>query len=383
MTDEAIPVPMLDLTAQYRAIRDEVLPRLAEVLETQLVCQGPACGQLEAQMAAYCGVPHAVAVSSGTDALLAGMMARDYEPGDEVITTPFSFFATAGTIWRRGLTPVFADIDPDTFNLDPAAAAAAITPRTRAVMPVHLFGQMADMGRFADLTRRHNLDLIEDAAQAVGSTYRGEHPGVRSTFAALSFYPTKNLGGAGDGGMVLTPDPELADRVARLRNHGTRATYLHERVGGNFRLATLNAAYLLVKLRHLDRYLAARRAHAARYDHAFADLDGLTPPRVCGHACHAWNQYVVRTPDRDALKQHLDRHNIGNAIYYPLCLHEQPCFASLGLRRGMFPHAERAATEVLALPIFPEMTESQANRVIAAVRNRGRVSSAPLYKHVG
>ena len=368
MTETHPPVPMLDLPAQYHAIRDEVLPCLAEVLETQLVCQGPACGQLEAKVAAYCNVANAVAVSSGTDALLVAMMARDYEPGDEVITTPFSFFATAGTIWRRGLKPVFADIDPRTFNLDPDAAAAAVTPRTRAVMPVHLFGQTAHLDRFVDLAHRHSLDVIEDAAQAIGSTFRGEHVGFRTTCAALSFYPTKNLGGAGDGGMVLTNDDELADRVRRLRNHGAKASYLHERVGGNFRMATLNAAYLSVKLRYLDRYIAARRSHAARHDEALADLPDLGTPHVADHCFHTYNQYVVRTPRRDALKKHLDRHGIGNAIYYPLCLHEQPCFASLGYSCGAFPHAERAAAEVLALPVFPEMTGEQADRVIDAVR---------------
>ncbi len=368
MSDTDIAVPMLDLTAQYRAIRDEVLPCLAEVLETQLVCQGPACDEFEGRVAAYCGVRHAMAVSSGTDALLVAMMARDYAEGGEVVTSPFSFFATAGAVWRRGLRPVFADIEPGTFNLDPDAAAAAITPRTVAVMPVHLFGQTAEMDAFTALASRHGVDLIEDAAQAIGSRYRGRHVGHGSTCAALSFYPTKNLGGAGDGGMVLTGDDELAARVRRLRNHGARASYLHERVGGNFRMASVNAAYLSVKLRYLDRWNAARRGHAARYDGAFADLDGVTTPMVEPGRGHTYNQYVIRTPRRDALRAHLVEHGVGCAVYYPLCLHEQPCFASLGYARGAFPEAERAAAEVLALPVYPELSGDQAERVIDVVR---------------
>ncbi|MEM8737847.1 MAG: DegT/DnrJ/EryC1/StrS family aminotransferase [Planctomycetota bacterium] len=375
MTTTSSPVtsvPLLDLRAQYAALRDDILPRVTEVLDSQAVCNGPACQTLEQEVADYAQVAHAVACSSGTDALILALMGLNIGCGDEVITSPFTFFATAGSLWRQGIKPVFADIDPDTFNLDPAKLEDKITPQTKAIMPVHLFGQMADMDGIEAVARAHDLVVIEDAAQAIGATYRGDPAGKRSAATALSFYPTKNLGGAGDGGMVLTPDSELADRMRMFRNHGAQAgeggRYFHEEVGGNFRMDTLNAAYLSVKLRHLDTWHDARRHNAARYDELLADLPKLQTPVIASGCSSIYNQYVVRTPQRDALMAHLRAHQIGCGIYYPLSLHEQQCFAPLGYRQGDFPHSERAADEVLALPIYPELEEPQLRYVADTIR---------------
>ena len=373
-------VPMLDLRAQYSALRDEILPAIAGVLDGQAVCNGPACQQLEREVADYCRVDHAVAVSSGTDALLVALMALGIGCGDEVITSPFTFFATAGSLVRLGVKPVFADIDPRTFNLAPGPRNIQdkITDRTRAIMPVHLFGQMADMDPIEAIARKHGLHVIEDAAQAIGATYKGRRAGERSAATALSFYPTKNLGGCGDAGMVLTSDAELADRMRIFRNHGADPVdrYLHHEVGGNFRMDSVNAAYLSVKLRHLDAWHEARRDHACLYDDLLGDLlgdlpgEGLRTP-VIGEGCESiYNQYVVRISGgrRDALQLHLQARGVSTAVYYPLSLHEQPCFASLGYRRGDFPESERAATEVLALPVSPELTEAQQVHVVNAIR---------------
>ncbi|MEM9883109.1 MAG: DegT/DnrJ/EryC1/StrS family aminotransferase [Planctomycetota bacterium] len=368
----AAAVPLLDLRAQYAALRDEVLPKIAEVLEGQAVCNGPACAELEQQVADYCRVDHAVSCSSGTDALLLALMGLKIGCGDEVVTSPFTFFATAGSLYRQGVRPVFCDIDPDTFNLDPRKVEDKITERTRAVMPVHLFGQMADMDTVEAVAKRHGLHVIEDAAQAIGATYRGDRAGQRSVATALSFYPTKNLGGAGDGGMVLTPDAGLAGRMRLLRNHGAgtgEARYHHLEVGGNFRMDSFNAAYLSVKLKRLDAWHDARRANAAYYDERFAGLEELQTPVIAEGCGSIYNQYVVRTPRRDDLLAHLREKNIGCAVYYPLSLHEQPCFASLGYRRGDFPESERAAEEVLALPVYPELGAAQRAYVAEAVRS--------------
>lgn len=368
--DPQTRVPMYDLRAQFASIRDEVLPRVAEVLDRQELCQGPACVELENQIAAYCGIDHAVAVSSGTDALLVSLMGLDIGCGDEVITTPFTFFAVAGALWRLGIRPVFADIDPHTFNLAPRSVEAKLTERTKAIMPVHLFGQLADMRAFRDITERHNLLLIEDAAQAIGARRDGEGVGHHAHATALSFYPTKNLGGAGDAGMALTPDAELATRLRQLRNHGSDPDekYLHHEVGGNFRMDSVNAAVLSAKLRHLDTWQSTRQQHAALYDELLGNLPGLQTPAIAPGCESIYNQYVIRTPRRDALKKHLDANGIGCAVYYPMCLHEQPCFASLDHQRGDLPESERAADEVLALPIYPELSEAQVRLVAETVR---------------
>ncbi|MEM7626640.1 MAG: DegT/DnrJ/EryC1/StrS family aminotransferase [Planctomycetota bacterium] len=375
----ATTVPMMDLRLQYEPLREEILREVAAVLDSQQVCDGPACRKLEAQIVEYCRVPHAVAVSSGTDAITVTLMAMDLGCGDEVITSPFTFFATAGSMWRRGVRPVFADINPQTFNLDPRKIEEKITENTRAIMPVHLFGQMADMDAIRAIADAHGLKVIEDAAQAIGSAAHGVGPGQRSAAAILSFYPTKNLGGAGDGGMVLTPDAELAERVRTFRNHGALADdhpqkvalggrYRHEEVGGNFRMDSVNAAYLSVKLPHLERWHEARRRNAALYNELLAGIDDLQTPVIADGNVSIYNQYVVRTPRRDALMEHLREQQVGCAVYYPLSLHEQPCFECLSYHRGDFPESERAADEVLALPIFPELTEEQVRHVADAVR---------------
>lgn len=370
--DQKMRVPMLDLRAQFASIRDEVLPRVAEVLDGQELCHGPACVRLENEIAAYCGIDHAVAMSSGTDALLGSLMGLDIGRGDEVITSPFTFFATAGALWRLGIRPLFADIDPapGTFNLDPGEVEKKITPRTRAIMPVHLFGQMAEMNAFREIAERHGLLLIEDAAQALGARRDGAGVGHHAHAVALSFYPTKTLGGAGDGGMVLTTDAELAARLRRLRNHGADPDrrYLHHEVGGNFRMDSVNAAVLSAKLPHFEAWQSARQSRAALYDELLAGLPGLQTPVIAPGSESIYNQYVIRTPRRDELKTYLDTNGIGCAVYYPLGLHEQPCFASLGHRRGDFPESERAADEVLALPIYPELSEKQIRLVARTVR---------------
>ncbi len=308
-----------------------------------------------------------VSCSSGTDALLLALMALGYQCGDEVITSPFTFFATAGSLWRLGLKPVFCDIDPRTFNLDPQKIESAITSQTKAIMPVHLFGQSADLDAIRDIAERHDLDVIEDAAQAIGATFENQHVGHATKAAALSFYPTKNLGGAGDGGMVLTDDAELAAKMRLLRNHGARDRYYHDEVGANFRMDSVNAAYLSVKLSKLESYHAARRENASIYDDRLSKVDGVTTPWIDPRCRSVYNQYVIRSERRDALQKYLADHGIGTAIYYPLSLHEQPCFKPLGHHRGDFPESESAADEVLALPIFPELTSQQVHRVADAI----------------
>ena len=329
------------------------------VLESQLVINGPAVKELEKLIAGYCGCVAAVGVSSGTDALLCSLMALEVGPGDEVITTPYTFFSTGGSIWRTGARPVFVDIEPDTFNIDASKIEAAITQKTKAIIPVHLFGQMAEMDPIMEISENHNLHVIEDAAQAIGATYHGRIAGSIGTVGCFSFYPTKNLGGMGDGGMIVTLDAELAERLALLRNHGSEQRYYHKWVGGNFRLDTLQAAGLIVKLRHLDDWSAKRRANAARYNELFAGLDGVVTPIVRNYNVSIFNQYVIRVPRRDELKAYLGKEGIGTKIYYPLSLHEQECFKPLGYKRGDFPESERAAAETLALPIYAELTDEQ------------------------
>ncbi len=361
-------VPLLDLKAQYATIKDEMAPALQSVMDSQYFINGPEVKELEKAVAEYSDCAAAVGVASGTDALLASLMTLGVGAGDEVITTPYTFFATAGSIWRTGAKPVFVDIEPDTFNIDPAKIEAAVTEKTRAIMPVHLFGQVAEMDPIMEIAAKHNLYVIEDAAQSIGSTYRGRKAGAIGTVGCFSFFPSKNLGGLGDGGMIVTQDAELADRLMQCRNHGSKPKYYHKWVGGNFRLDTLQAAGLIVKLRHLDDWSAARRANAAKYDELFADFEPVTTPVIRDYNVTIYNQYVIRVPKRDELRAFLKEQGVGCEVYYPLSLHEQECFAELGYKRGDFPESEQAAAETLALPVYPELTDEQIQFVAGKVR---------------
>jgi dTDP-4-amino-4,6-dideoxygalactose transaminase len=365
-------VPLLDLKAQFAPIRDEVLATVMRVCDEQRFIMGPEVEGLEREIASLTGAKHAVGVSSGTDALLIALMALGIGPGDEVVTTTYSFFATAGSIVRVGARPVLVDIDPATFNIDCDAVRRAITARTRAIMPVHLYGQCVDMDALAAIAAEAGVPVIEDAAQAIGATFRGRGAGAIGTMGCFSFFPSKNLGAFGDGGLVTTSDEALAATLRLLRNHGAEQQYYHRVVGGNFRLDALQAAVLRVKAPHLAGWTAARRRNAARYRALFAEagLDGrVRLPIEAPNRTHIYNQFVVRVPDRDRVKAALDAAGVGNAIYYPVPFHEQECFASLGYRRGDFPHAEAAARETLALPIYGELTAEQQAFVVSAVKD--------------
>src|SRR5437899_6724009 len=369
-------VPLLDLVAQYRGIKDELLPAVQAVIESQQFIMGPAVAQLEVEIARLSRARHGIGCASGTDALLLPLKALALAPGDEVITTAFSFFATGGTIHNSGGTPVFVDIDPETFNISPAAAEAALTSRTRALLPVHLFGQMAVLERLLPLAERRGLPVIEDAAQAIGARRRiaGEWrmAGELGWVTGYSFFPSKNLGGWGDGGMMVTSDDALADRLRKLRLHGGAKQYYHDEVGTNSRLDTLQAAVLLAKLPHLAAWSARPRAHADYYTRAFAVTPGgrgaLRPPPVDPANAHIYHQYTVRAERRDELQAHLKAQGIGSAIYYPLPLHLQPCFTHLGYQAGQFPESERASREALSLPVYPELTRAQLDCVIETIR---------------
>ena len=366
----AIEVPLLDLTAQWAAIREETLAAITRVCDSQRFVMGEEVEAFEREIAASLGVAHAIGVSSGTDALLVALMALRIGPGDEVITSTYSFFATAGTIARVGARPVLVDIDPVSFNLDPRAVAAAITPRTKAIMPVHLYGQCADMDSIGQIAARAAVPIIEDAAQAIGSLYRGREAGSFGLGAGFSFFPSKNLGAFGDAGLVTSNDAEFAARVRLLRNHGAERQYFHRVVGGNFRLDALQAAVLRVKAPHLDGWTTRRRANADRYRVLFreAGLDGRVRLPVEMDGCrHIYNQFIVRVPERDRVKAALASRRIGTAIYYPVPFHLQECFADLGYASGAFPHAEAAAHETLALPIYPELSEAQQAAVVSAM----------------
>jgi dTDP-4-amino-4,6-dideoxygalactose transaminase len=367
-----VNVPLLDLVAQYRTIKDEVLPALQEVIESQQFIMGPAIAGLEAEVARLSHAAHGIGCASGTDALLLPLKALALEPGDEVITTAFTFFATAGTIHNTGGRPVFVDIDPATFNIDPAAVAAAIGPRTRAIMPVHLYGQMAAMERLLPIAAPRSLPVIEDACQAIGARRRIDgqwrHAGELGWVGGFSFFPSKNLGAWGDGGMMVTNDAATAERLRRLRLHGGAKQYHHEEVGTNSRLDTLQAVVLLRKLPHLADWSARRRAHAARYTAAFADLAAVRTPVVDDANEHIFHQYTLRVERRDDLAQHLKAQGIGHAVYYPVPLHRQECFAHLRYAPGSLPETERACREVISLPIYPELTPAQLDRVIDVVR---------------
>ena len=363
-------VPLLDLRGQYAPLRDELLAAIARVCDSQRFIGGPEVEALERELAEYVGVEHAIGVSSGTDALLVAMMALGIGPGDEVVTPTFSFFATAGCIVRLGATPKFVDIDPVTFNIDPDAADRAITPRTRAVIPVHLYGLCADMDPILERARGAGLAVIEDAAQAIGAKYKGRPAGSMGTIGCFSFFPSKNLGAFGDGGLVTTNDDTLAHEIRLLRNHGAEPKYFHKRIGGNFRLDALQAAVLRVKLPHLALWSAARRRNAERYQRLFAEA-GLTAtvvlPSWPADREHIFNQYAIRVPRRDQVRARLEAAGVGTEIYYPVPFHLQECFASLGYRKGDFPHAEAAAAEMLALPIYGELTEAHQRIVVDAV----------------
>jgi len=370
---DPVSVPALNLKAQYQSIRDEIEPVVRAVLESQMFVLGPEVTRLEAEVADYCGAASGIGCASGSDALLLPLLAIDIGPGDEVITTPYTFFATAGSIWRTGAKPVFVDIEPDTFNIDPARIEAAITPRTRAIIPVHLFGQVAEMGPIQEIARRHGLTVLEDAAQAIGSAYHGTRAGTLGDVAAFSFYPSKNLGGFGDGGMVTTNQPQLARRITRLRVHGMEPKYHHHEVGFNSRLDAFQAAVLRVKLRHLDAWTSLRRDVADRYRNLFAshgleEMVGLPIERQGNF--HIYNQFVIRVPAflRDSLRDYLTARKIGSEIYYPIPLHLQVCFASLGHKPGDFPHSEAAARETIALPIYAELTDAEQRYVVGSIR---------------
>ncbi len=367
-------VPLLDLQAQYARIKDEIQSAVQQVLESQRFILGPEVAAFEEEVAAYSGTQFAVGVSSGTDALLISLMAARIGRGDEVITTPYTFFATAGSISRVGATPVFVDIDPVMYNIAPDLIEAKITPHTKAIIPVHLYGQCADMQPILDVSRAHDLLVIEDAAQAIGAAYGGmndEQPykaGNMGDCGCFSFFPSKNLGGYGDGGMVVTNDKALAQTIRSLRTHGGKDKYRNVMIGMNGRLDALQAAILRVKLRHLDDWSAARRRHAHYYDQAFAALDAVQTPITQPGNEHIYNQYIIRVAQRDALQVFLKERQIGNAIYYPLPLHLQDCYADLGYKAGDLPEAEKAARETLALPVYPELTQAQQEYVITAIR---------------
>ena len=363
-------VPFHDLRAEVAAIRPELDAAIARVLDSGRFVLGDEVSAFEQALAPVARARRAVGVGSGTDALLVTLMALGIGPGDEVITPTFSFFATAGAVSRVGATPTFVDIDPLTANVDPDAVKAAIGPKTRAIIPVHLYGQSADMAPILDAAARAGIPVIEDAAQAIGATYRGRQAGSLGTMGCFSFFPSKNLGAFGDAGLLTTGDDRLAHEVRLLRNHGAEPKYFHQRIGGNFRLDAVQAAVLRVKLPHLDRWTEMRRRNADRYDRLFAASAAaarITLPARVKDCRHIFNQYVIRVPHRDAVKARLDAAHIGSEIYYPVPFHLQECFARLGYRRGEFPAAEAAAAETLALPIYGELTEPQQREVVDAV----------------
>jgi dTDP-4-amino-4,6-dideoxygalactose transaminase len=359
-------VPLLDLKAQWATIREAALAAVTEVLDSQVCIGGPKVAELEQKIAAISDCKYAVGVSSGTDALLCSLMALGIGPGDEVITTPFTFFATAGSIVRTGATPVFADIDPRTYNINPDLIEPAVTNRAKAIMPVHLFGQMCDMDPIMAVADRHSLYVIEDAAQSITASYKGRKAGSIGTVGCFSFFPSKNLGGAGDGGMIVTNDETLYQRLSVMRNHGAKPKYYHNYVGGNFRLDPIQAALLTLKLLHLDTWSEARRRNAQLYDNRFRGRC-TTAPYIRPDCISIYNQYVIRVRERDRTIAHLKAAEIGSEVYYPLPLHLQKCFQQLGYAGGRLPESERAARDVLALPIYPEMTADMLTYVADTV----------------
>lgn len=371
-TDKQVSsVPLLDLKAQYATIRQQIEPVLKDVVESQYFILGPKVKELEGKIAAYSQCSHAIGVSSGTDALLIALMAIDLKPGDEVITTPFSFFATAGVIARLNAKPVFVDIQEDTYNLDPSKIEAAISDKTKAIIPVHLFGQMAEMDPIMEIANKHKLFVIEDAAQAIGSEdEKGRRAGSIGHMGCFSFFPSKNLGGFGDAGMVVTNDEGLANKLIKLRVHGSEPKYFHQIVGGNFRIDALQAAILSIKLDYLDQWTESRQKNAREYIEKFKE-NGLEKdlglPGLKKGYRHIYNQFVLRSSKRDDLIKHLRDHNIGCEIYYPVTLSDQECFAYLNYKNGDFPVSEKAAEEVLAIPIYPELTQAQKSYIVETI----------------
>ncbi|MEE8450386.1 MAG: DegT/DnrJ/EryC1/StrS family aminotransferase, partial [Thermoguttaceae bacterium] len=371
MSDQ-VTVPLLDLKAQYATIKAEIQEAVEAVLQSQWFILGPTVKQCEERIAEYCRCKGAVGVSSGSDALLVSLMAENIGPGDEVITTPYTFFATAGCIARLGATPVFVDIRPDTYNIDPTQIESRISEKTKVIMPVHLYGQCADMDPIMEIAGRHGLKVIEDAAQAIGSETKGRRAGSMGDYGCFSFFPSKNLGAGGDGGMVVMQDEALTERVSMLRGHGSKPKYYHPLIGGNFRLDAMQAAIVTAKLAHLDAWSAGRKANADRY-RALFEASGLTGngtvqvPLEESDGRHIYNQFVIRVPKRDELRKFLSENKIGTEVYYPVPLHLQECFADLGYKQGDMPHSEKAADETLALPIYPELTEEQARCVVACI----------------
>lgn len=364
-------VPLLDLTAQYQSIRAEIDAAVSEVMASQHFILGPKVVACEESIAAYCGSQHAIGLSSGTDALLIALMAEDIGSGDEVITTPYSFFATGGCIARVGATPVFVDIDPASFNIAISQIEKKITQKTRAIIPVHLYGQMAEMDGVMEIAKCHNLIVIEDAAQALGAESGTGKAGSIGHYGCFSFFPSKNLGAAGDGGMIVTQDAERDDKLRRLRAHGSKPKYYHSLIGGNFRLDALQAAVVSVKLPSLDGWIEARRKNATTYRSLFKRTDlvekGIVvlPEEVCGR--HTYNQFVIRVKQRDTLRSYLSEQNIGSEIYYPVPLHLQKCFSNIGHRPGGFPQSEEAASTTLAVPVYPELTDEQIQYVVTSI----------------
>ena len=362
-------VPLLDLKAQYAKIRKEILAAVGEVLESQRCIGGPKVAELEEKVAAVSDCKYAVGVSSGTDAILAVLMSLDIAAGDEVVTTPFTFFATAGCIARAGAKPVFVDIDPRTYNIDPRLLGKAISRKTRAIIPVHLFGQMADMDPIMRIADKNGIPVIEDACQSITSTYKSRKAGSIGLAGCFSFFPSKNLGGIGDGGMVVTNDAALRDKLMMMRNHGQGDRYYHEFVGGNFRLDPIQAAALLVKLPYLDRWSQARRNNAAYYNKKFKGTP-VQAPYISPDCVSIFNQYCIRVPRRDDVVAHFKSKDIGCAIYYPVPLHLQKCFEYLKGKPGDFPQSEKASKEIMALPVYPELTDEMKDTVVEAVLSR-------------
>lgn len=371
----SLKVPLLDLHAQYRPLREEILAAMTRVVDSQRFILGPEVEAFESEMAAMLGTAHAVAVSSGTDALLLALLALEIGPDDEVITSTYSFFASVAAIVRVGARPVLVDIEPDTFNLDCEAVAARVTSRTKAILPVHLFGLSADLDALIAIANARGIRLVEDAAQSIGATFNGRRAGTVGAFGCFSFFPSKNLGAFGDAGLLTTNDPGLAERARMLRTHGMKPKYVHHAIGGNFRMDALQAAVLRIKAPHLERWTNARRQNAARYATLFHDAgltDRVTLPIEPAQRRHVFNQFVIRTSDRDALKDYLETCGIGTEVYYPVPFHRQPCLADVDTR-SPFPHADRAAATSLALPIYGELTAEQQAFVvdtIAAFINR-------------
>lgn len=379
-------VPLLDLRAQYSIIKADLESAIAEVMQSQQFILGPKVEDCEKLIAQYCGCAHAIGVSSGSDALLACLMAENIGRGDEVITTPYTFFATVGAIARVGATPIFVDIDPVTFNLNTTEVESKVSTKTRAIIPVHLYGQMADMDPIMSIAQKYGLIVIEDAAQAIGAKYKGRNAGSIGHWGCFSFFPSKNLGAAGDGGMVVTQESDRADKLKSLRAHGSKPKYHHKIIGGNFRLDALQAAIVSVKLRHLDQWTVDRQKNARKYTELFSDAGIVSSGVKTGFVIvpciktdhHIFNQYVIRVARRDQLLEWLKRKGIGTEIYYPVPMHLQECFSYLGYGVGAFPESERAANETMALPIYPELSEDQIRYVVDCIRDFGLAGSVSL-----